>query len=87
MDSAGASYESCYGTIRSYWHNKDGRFTWKITIPANSEGKIFAPVYGKKVSVRLNGRKVDIPDNNENFILLGDYVSGNYVLEVNPTEY
>jgi alpha-L-rhamnosidase len=87
MDSAGASYESGYGTIRSFWHNKDGRFIWKITIPANSEGKFYAPVYGKKVSVKLNGRKIDIPGNhNEDFILLGDYLSGDYVLEINQTE-
>jgi alpha-L-rhamnosidase len=87
LDSAGASYESGYGTIKSYWHNKDERFTWKITIPGNSEGKLYAPVYGKKVSVRLNGRKIDIPDNNnEDFILLGDYLSGDYVLEINQTQ-
>jgi alpha-L-rhamnosidase len=87
IDSAGADYESGYGTIKSYWNNKDGRFTWKITIPGNSEGKFYAPVYGKRVDVRLNGRKIDIQDdNNDDFVLLGDYLSGDYLLEIYKTE-
>jgi len=38
------SYESRYGTIRSEWVVTGGKADWKLTIPANSSGRLAAAV-------------------------------------------
>jgi alpha-L-rhamnosidase len=46
-DALGAmnfSYESGYGTIRSEWTVAGGKAAWKLTIPANSSGRLAAGV-------------------------------------------
>jgi alpha-L-rhamnosidase len=39
-----ASHKTPYGWVRSEWTLKDGIFTWKISIPANSRGNLLLPV-------------------------------------------
>jgi alpha-L-rhamnosidase len=38
-----ASYESVHGTIKSAWKNGIDRFTWKVTIPANTTALLYIP--------------------------------------------
>ncbi len=37
------SYQSAYGTIKSFWKKENGQLTWKITIPPNSVAIIYVP--------------------------------------------
>jgi alpha-L-rhamnosidase len=38
-----AELHSMYGTIRSAWTQKNDRFDWKVTIPANATATIYVP--------------------------------------------
>jgi alpha-L-rhamnosidase len=44
LGSLNFSYESRYGTIRSEWVVTGGKADWKLTIPANSSGRLAAAV-------------------------------------------
>jgi alpha-L-rhamnosidase len=57
-DALGAvnfSYESRYGTIRSEWEVSGGKASWKLTIPANSSGRLPASVAD---GLRLDGKEL-----------------------------
>ncbi len=43
LQFANAGYESVYGTISSNWSWKSNRFTWKVTVPANTKAKLYIP--------------------------------------------
>jgi alpha-L-rhamnosidase len=55
LDFVNASHHSPYGLIRSEWKRKDGKFTWKITVPCNSSAKIYVPANSKN-AVTENGK-------------------------------
>jgi alpha-L-rhamnosidase len=38
-----ASYHSMYGLIRSHWKKELGKFTWNITVPANTTATVYLP--------------------------------------------
>src|SRR5258708_6487518 len=38
-----ASFKSPYGLIQSYWKLENGRFGWKITVPANNTATAYIP--------------------------------------------
>lgn len=82
LESAETSYESGFGIIKSSWYHKNGKLLWEISIPENSEGKIFAPVYGEQADIKMNGQKIDVSEYNDDFVLVGEYSSGDYLLEV-----
>ena len=44
LGSLNFSYESRYGTIRSEWDVNGGKAEWKLTIPANSSGRLPASI-------------------------------------------
>jgi hypothetical protein len=48
---AGATYQSPYGTIKSYWEKKGNDFQLNVTVPANSTASIFLP--GSKPRVKV----------------------------------
>ena len=53
-----ASYESQYGTIKSYWQKKKGQLTWDITIPPNTTASVFLPATdASKVKVNKKSLK------------------------------
>jgi alpha-L-rhamnosidase len=79
---AEAEHESVYGTIKSSWNSDNGRLKWRISIPANSKGKIYVPNYGKQVDIKLNGKSIKIDDFANDFIFIGEYLSGDYQLEI-----
>jgi alpha-L-rhamnosidase len=43
LDEVNASYHSMYGLIRSHWKKELGRFTWNITVPANTTATVYIP--------------------------------------------
>jgi alpha-L-rhamnosidase len=43
LNSVKASFQSIHGTISSQYRNQPGRFTWKISIPANTTATIYIP--------------------------------------------
>lgn len=47
---AGCSYDSVYGRIKSEWKRENGKTTYKITVPANTEARIILPEYEKTVT-------------------------------------
>lgn len=47
LNFVNASYESVYGTISSSWEVADGRYLWRVTIPANASATIWAPGDGR----------------------------------------
>lgn len=51
------SHESPYGTIRSDWSSKDGRFEWSITVPANTTATIYLPATSPE-SVTESGKPI-----------------------------
>jgi alpha-L-rhamnosidase len=43
-----ASYQSVHGLIKSEWKNDIGRFTWNLTVPANTTAILYIPASGEK---------------------------------------
>jgi len=50
-----ASHESMYGTIRSDWKLDGDRFTWNVTVPANTAATLYVPA--KNASAVTEGGK------------------------------
>jgi len=79
---ARAAYKSKYGEIISdwKWHNK--KIEWKITIPADCEGRVVLPSENTK-SISVNGERKDLINevNTEGWFSLP---SGKFVLEIDP---
>ncbi|WP_245923410.1 alpha-L-rhamnosidase [Paractinoplanes atraurantiacus] len=53
-----SSASATYGTARSSWTRKDGRFALTVTVPANTTAEVWAPV-GSKASGRASFQRVD----------------------------
>lgn len=45
MDYVNASFHSMYGMVRSSWRKDVNKFTWKLTIPANTVATIYIPAH------------------------------------------
>ncbi|OQP59855.1 family 78 glycoside hydrolase catalytic domain [Niastella populi] len=43
LDFVNASYNSVHGVIKSSWKSSIGRFTWNVTIPANTTALLYIP--------------------------------------------
>lgn len=77
-----ATYESVFGEIKSEWETSGESFSWKITIPENSTGEIWAPTDGKKVQITVNGELIAPVMVNNQFSKLGNYSSGDYIIKI-----
>ncbi|MBP7049733.1 MAG: family 78 glycoside hydrolase catalytic domain [Phycisphaerae bacterium] len=55
---AKASYESIHGTIVSHWTRKEDTLTLNITVPPNTQARVFLPAAGPD-GVRESGRPLD----------------------------
>lgn len=79
---AKASIETPFGTVMSSWKKEADKFTWQITIPANSSGLVAMPK-GKNITVnglKLNMKKyLSINSNNENTFY--QFPSGNFNIQ------
>lgn len=58
MDSAGADYESVYGTIRSFWLRGKDQMMLRVTIPANTTATIYVATTNQN-RVTENGKPID----------------------------
>ena len=52
-----ASYQSVYGAIKSFWKRSNKKFTWDISIPANTTATIYIPVLKNEKEVKESGEK------------------------------
>ncbi len=43
LDHAGASYQSIHGTLESRWQRQGDRLTLEVTIPANTQARVYVP--------------------------------------------
>ena len=66
-----ASYNSIYGRINSSWQLAAGKFTWDVTVPANTTATVYIPtlnkeevVEGKKPATKSDGIKFIKWENN-----------------------
>ncbi len=78
-----ASYKSIYGKIKSSWKTEDGKFSWDITIPANTTATIYVPVLKDESEVQESGKKATGAEGVEFVKMEGDravfrIVSGTY---------
>ncbi|TXK33905.1 Bacterial alpha-L-rhamnosidase [Pontibacter qinzhouensis] len=56
LDFVNASYHSMYGLIKSDWKKEKKRFTWKISVPANTKAIVYIPASSEK-NVTEGGKK------------------------------
>jgi len=79
---AKASIESPYGTVVSSWKKESDKFTWQITIPANSSGLVALP---KGENITVNGVKLNVkkyaPVNSNSETTLYHFPSGNFYIQ------
>jgi alpha-L-rhamnosidase len=79
-----ASYLSAHGLIKSEWHNDAQRFTWKVTIPANTTAVLYLPAGDITESgqpcnnVRMEGRQAvaEIGSGDYEFVVNYKFRSG-----------
>jgi alpha-L-rhamnosidase len=45
LQTVDASFHSMYGPIGSNWKKGNGRFTWKINVPANTTALVYMPAH------------------------------------------
>jgi alpha-L-rhamnosidase len=73
-----AAYHSPYGWIRSGWQDDAKTFTWKISIPVNTEAEVHIPVTGNQ-QVKADGAKLIKKEGGDAVYAIG---SGDYVFSV-----
>ena len=56
-----ASYNSSYGRINSSWQLAAGKFTWNVTIPANTSATVYVPTLNKE-EVKESGKSASSGD-------------------------
>lgn len=86
LDYAEASHRSPYGQIFSRWDKKDGKVTWRVTIPANTTAELRVPAAdAAKITEsgvpaqQAEGLKFVKTDNGKAVFEAG---SGTYVFEI-----
>ncbi|MFB6343774.1 family 78 glycoside hydrolase catalytic domain [Saccharicrinis sp. FJH62] len=82
LDYVNASYESPYGKIKSNWTRSKQKFTWNITVPANSGARIYVPA--KSLNSIKEG-KDKITENKE--VKVVEFNDNRALLEISSGEY
>ena len=84
LTNAKVEFESMYGLVKSAWETKGEKFSYEVTIPANSTGTVTLPnAVGKQVLLNSNDLsekiKKGVSESGSNLVVnLG---SGNYLFE------
>jgi len=60
LDYVNASYQSAYGLIKSDYTKTTGKFTWKVSIPANTSATLFIPAKNKQAVTENSGSIKDL---------------------------
>jgi len=55
LDHVNASYQSAYGLIKSDYTKTTGKFTWKVSIPANTSATLYIPTKNKQAVTENSG--------------------------------
>jgi alpha-L-rhamnosidase len=79
MTHARGEYESVYGRIVSDWEWKPGAFSIKLTIPPNTEAKVYLPAI-PNAKVIENDERLEAQQEAESYVV--ELGSGSYHLEV-----
>ena len=83
ITSVNAEFESPRGLIKAAWCYENGEFTYRVTVPENSEATIVFPILSDKKSVNVNG--IDFEANAEfkleNGKMTFNLTSGEYVIK------
>jgi alpha-L-rhamnosidase len=82
LKEANASFESPNGEILSQWQSEKKSFRWKIKIPYGSTGEIWLPNNFNVDYLSINNKKTVLKEHLGNFSYIGEFKSGNYILEV-----
>lgn len=82
LSFAETSHESVYGLIKSKWSRKNKRFTWDITLPANTSARIYIPANAAD-RILENGKKI----SNIKDIHFIQMEGGRAVLEIGSGAY
>jgi len=81
---ARGSYDSVHGKITSDWNIRDGKFSWTISIPANTSASVYIPVKGDS-AILVDGKKADTASIEKGFARV-ELGSGNYSISSNYTQ-
>ena len=81
LESAAAHHDGPYGRIGSSWERRKEGMTWRIHIPANSQGQIWVPTYGDAGMIRINGRAVPVIEEDAGFSLIGSFEAGDHEVQ------
>jgi len=60
LDHVNASYQSAYGLIKSDYTKTTGKFTWKVSIPANTSATLYIPAKNKQAVIENSGSMKDL---------------------------
>ncbi|MFB6320099.1 glycoside hydrolase family 78 protein [Saccharicrinis sp. FJH54] len=82
LDHVKAAYESPYGSIESSWEKSKHRFSWQISIPANTMAKVCVPAKSLG-SVKESGVKV----TESEYIKVLEFENGRALLELGSGSY
>jgi alpha-L-rhamnosidase len=76
-----ASYQSPYGTIKSYWKKENGQLNWNISVPGNTTAVVYIPAKENEVKEAMN------PASSSEGIRFLKMDNGNAVFEVGSGDY
>jgi alpha-L-rhamnosidase len=87
LNYVNATYQSPYGTIKSFWKKENGRLSWNISVPGNATAVVYIPAKenddvkeGNKLAALSDGIKFLKIENGNAVFEIG---SGNYSFSVN----
>ncbi|RYG05936.1 MAG: alpha-rhamnosidase [Chitinophagaceae bacterium] len=82
-----AEHVSSYGAIRSNWSKTNGKFNWRISIPANTSAVVYLPASGidkiKESGKQIGAKAKLIGEKAGRFVF--ELGSGDYHFETNTT--
>ncbi|HWI90088.1 MAG TPA: family 78 glycoside hydrolase catalytic domain [Flavisolibacter sp.] len=81
LNYVNASYESPYGTIKSYWKKENGQLNWNISVPGNTTAVVYIPAKENEVKENL---KTASSSEGIRFLKMD---AGNAVFEVGSGNY
>ncbi len=84
FDHVDASYNTPYGTVKSFWKKDGEKFIWEVVIPANSRATVCLPT-AKVENATIDGVKITSPKVAHNRLQV-ELGSGTYHIEVDNYE-
>jgi alpha-L-rhamnosidase len=82
LQTADAAFHSMYGTIASNWKQENGRFSWKIKVPANTTALVYMPA--RSAAQVKEGAKAATASEGVRFLRMEE---GRALFEVGSGEY